>query len=428
MPRYTPEVGQIGSQLQTTFNLFDGAILNPDAALVLEYERMLDTDETVSASFHFLTLCVISFLGNYNHTDPKIEAFINECFESMDGSLALACEDILSAVWAGYSVTEEIWKADTGRIMLDYLATYHPYTITFIVNERGRLVKARQTSILSALGVDIPSEKCIVFSYRKRFNDYYGRSAFKPIRKNWLLKDVILKMWARALDKYGTPILAAMVPDGTIKDPDTGEEISQLAYAIKLLENLQNGTALAFSAKDSGSGSQGGQLPRIDTVATGGSGTGDAFDRAVGYLNKMICRGLLIPSLVFDEGARSGSLALGTSHFYGFLLMVRALFTQLKEVLLDQFISRLIEYNFGKQKDWGDFQERPPSAEELKLFSEIFLNLVNSGIIDPTIEEDFAYARNVMGLPDRQPGTLPAKSLDAYNRYKRVSSGEGGGQ
>lgn len=421
---YRPEVGQIGSQLQSTFNLFDGAVLNPDAALVLEYERMLDTDETVSASFHFLTLCVISFLGEYNHPDDKIATFIHDCFESMDGSLALACEDILSAVWAGYSATEMCWKAAADRIMLDFLATYHPYTVQFHINDRGRLTKIRQASILAALGVDIPSEKCIVFSYRKRFNNYYGVSSFKPIRKNWLLKDAFLKMWARALDKFGTPILVAIVPDGSIKDPATGQDINQLDYATKLLENVQNGTAMALSAKESGSG-QGGQLPRVETVATGGAGTGDAFDLAVSYLNKMLCRGLLIPSLVFDEGARSGSLALGTSHFYGFLLMVRALFTQLKEVLLDQFISRLITYNFGPQKDWGDFAQRPPSAEELKLYSEIFSNLVDSGVVDPTIEEDFKHARSVMGLPDRDMATSGIKASEAYNRYKRAGTGEG---
>jgi len=417
---YVPEIGQIGSQLQTTFNLFDGGILNPDAVLVPEYERMLDTDETVSAAYFFLTMCVISFLGEYSHPDGKITDFVHECFEGLDGSLALACEDILTAVWAGFSVTEIIWKAAAGKMMLDYLATYHPYSITFHVNDRGRLEKIRQTSLLNALGVDIPKEKSIVFSHRKRFNNYYGVSAFKPIRKNWLLKDPELKMWARALDKFGTPILAALVPDGTIVDPETGKEVSQLEYATKLLANLQSGTALAFSVKDNGSGSP---IPKVEAVADGDNGTGDAFDKAMSYLNKMITRGLLIPSLVFDEGARSGSLALGTSHFDSFLLMVRTMYTQMKEVLLDQLISRLVVYNYGPQKDWGDFQAHEPSAEELKLYSEVFMNLTNSGFIDPAIDEDFRYARNKMGLPDRQAGAQ-VKAAEAYNRYLR--SGQGG--
>lgn len=433
MPQpYQPAVGQIGSQLNITFSLFDNAVINPDAALVQEYERMLDTDETVGASFYFLTLCVISFLGEYSHPDnPEITKFISDCFESMEGSLALACEDILSSVWAGYSVTEIIWKAYTGKIMLDYLATYHPSTITFKTNEKGRLLSINQLALMQAMGEDLPPEKCIVFSYRKRFGNYYGKSAFKPIRKNWLLKDAFLKMWARAADKFGTPLIVAIVPDGTIMNPENGEEISQLEYATKMLANIQNGTALAFSTKGGTSGSGSGQVPDVKTLTSGGSGMADTFDKAINYFNKMISRGLLIPSLVFDEGARSGSLALGTSHFYGFLLMVRALFVQLKEVLLDQFISRLITYNFGPQKNWGDFSERPPSAEELKLFADIFSSLTESGYIDPTVEDDFRYARAKMGLPDRQPGKnndLLIKAREAYERYKRADTGEGGAQ
>ncbi len=420
MPVYNPEIGQIGSQLQSTFNLFDGAVLNPDAPLVLEYERMLDTDETVAAAYYFLTLCVISFLGEYTHPDEKIESFVYDCFEGMDGSLTLACEDILSAIWAGYSATEIVWKADHKNLVLDCLATYHPYSITFHINDRGRLQMIRQVNQLQALGADIPAEKCLVYSYRKRFNNYYGKSAFKPIRKNWLLKDAVLKMWVRALDKFGTPILAALVPDGTVKDPDSGQEVSQLDYATRVLGNLQNGTALVFSARESAGH---GQLPKVDAVAAGGAGTGDAFNGAVSYYNKMLARGLLVPSLVFDEGARTGSLALGQSHFDGFLLMAQAIYGQLKEVLLDQLISRLITYNYGPQKDWGDFQRRRPSEQELKLLSEVFLTMVNAGILNPQVEEDFRYARSTMGLPDRDPDVL-TKTNAAYERYLRAGQGD----
>jgi hypothetical protein len=278
----------------------------------------------------------------------------------------------------------------------------------------------RQVNQLQALGADIPAEKCLVYSYRKRFNNYYGKSAFKPIRKNWLLKDAVLKMWVRALDKFGTPILAALVPDGTVKDPDSGQEVSQLDYATRVLGNLQNGTALVFSARESAGH---GQLPKVDAVAAGGAGTGDAFNGAVSYYNKMLARGLLVPSLVFDEGARTGSLALGQSHFDGFLLMAQAIYGQLKEVLLDQLISRLITYNYGPQKDWGDFQRRRPSEQELKLLSEVFLTMVNAGILNPQVEEDFRYARSTMGLPDRDPDVL-TKTNAAYERYLRAGQGD----
>ncbi len=429
MAEYKPQVGQIGNQLQSTFSLFDGAILNPDAALVNEYERMLDTDETVSAAFYFLTLCVINYLGEYSHPDGKITEFIHNCFEKIDGSILLSCEDILSALWAGYSATEIVWRADSSGVMPDYLATYHPSTIYFKVNDTGRLEKIKQINIDNAMGIDLPKEKVVVFSFQKKFGNYYGKSAFKRIRKNWLLKDAILKMWASALDKFGTPLMVAIVPDGNIIDPETKQEISQLEYAIKLLDNLQHGTALALSANGARgtAGGQGGQqIPDVKALMTGGAGVGSAFNLAIGYFNKMICRGLLIPSLVFDEGARTGSLALGTSHFNSFLLMARAVYRQLKEVLLDQLVARIIEYNYGPQDDYGDFLEQPPGTEELEIWSKIFESLVNSGTMDMDTDNDLRYAREKIGLPstiktksDRQ--AKEESALAQYNHYLRAS-------
>jgi hypothetical protein len=99
--------------------------------------------------------------------------------------------------------------------------------------------------------------------------------------------------------------------------------------------------------------------------------------------------------------------------------MAQALYGQLTETLLDQLISRLVTYNFGKQKNWGQFQQRKPSADELKLWSEVFGNLVDSGFMDSTIEEDFKHARNTMGLPDREISTQ-IKASDALKRYYRA--------
>lgn len=426
---YKPQIGQIGSQLPVLFNLFDGSILNPDAIHLEEYERMLDTDETVGAAYDFLVLSVLGLLGEYQHEDAKIEAFVQDAFAFMEGTVHEVCLDILSAVWAGFSVTEIVWQAKGGQVLPGFLATYHPATITFQLDEAGRLRGLLQRRYMQAVGSEIPPEKCLIFTYNKRFNNYYGRSGFMRIRKNWLLKDTFLKMWGRGLDKFGTPLLVAVVPDGAMIDPETGNEISHLDYATKVLANLQSGTALAFSAKmqDSDSADKG-RLPDIKALAAGGAGIGEAFDRAVGYLNKMICRGLLIPSLVFDEGSRTGSYALGTSHFDAFMQGVRALCGQLKDTLLEQLVRRMVEYNFGPQEHYGSFRDRTPDPEELKLMSEIFLNLVNAGIMDPGQADDFRYMRGVFGqLPDRRPearvGDLVQAAREVYPRYLRGQEG-----
>jgi hypothetical protein len=417
-------VGQIGSQLYTTFILFDKAIANPDSANLLDYERMIDTDETIAAGIDFMILSTLLKLDRYqNESSKEIEDFVNGCFEGMTGSLMEACEDILSAIWAGYSGTEIVWKADGGRMVIDYLATYHPRTVFFNIDkETGRLdrqMPITQFRWFAGSPVLLPRNKSIVFSHNARFGNWYGTSQLRRVRKNWLLKDPVLKMWVNGVDKFGTPLVAALVPNGTddIRDPDNptkpdGEDntISQIEYMARVLGNLQNGTGLAMA---SGSKEEKGD---IKSLFGGGAGMGEAFHSLVTYLNKMMFRGLLVPSLVFDEGQKSGSYALGQSHFDIYQLMLDKIFKNLTETLLEQLVRQLIDLNFGPQKDYGEFPEREMSEEDMAKLAGIFLQLTNAGYMDSAAEEDFEYVRSKFGMPERKlsPEELRANIADKY--------------
>ncbi|MEC0231297.1 phage portal protein family protein [Paenibacillus alba] len=414
-------VGQIGSQLWTTFTLFDKAIANPDSALMVEYERMLDTDETVAAGIEFMILSTLIKLDKYtNETSQAIQDFVNETLEGMRGSLADACTDILSGIWAGYSGTEIIWKPDGGKIVIDYLATYHPRTVLFNVDQQtGRIddqAPIKQYRWFSGSPVDIPKNKAIVYTHNTRFGNPYGNSQLKRIRKNWLLKDPVLKMWVNAVDKFGTPLVAAMVPDGNIEDPARpGETISNIEYMSEVLSNLQNGTGLAMA-----SGTKEENVD-IKTLSAGGAGMGEAFHTLVTYLNKMMFRGMLVPSLIFDEGQKSGSYALGESHFNIYQLILDKIFKNLTETLLEQLVRPLVEMNFGPQKDWGEFPEREMNDDDLQKIAGVFFSLTNSGYMDSHVKEDFDYVRSRVGLPEReiQDAERKAKIAEDYAHYLR---------
>lgn len=423
--KYNPVVGQIGSQLDTTFFLFDNCISNTDNVPLAEYERMLDTDETIATGIQFLTLSILLKLGEYTHSNPKIAAFVQKNFESMQGNLHTACEEILSGLWAGYSGSELVWKADGSRIMLDEVVTYHPRTVLMKVDrETGKYQGIKQWRWFAGEPVDIPVEKTVLFTYNRKFGNYYGKSILKPIRKNWLLKDPILKMWGRALDRFGTPLIAALVPDETIDDPDSpGNSITQVEWALRLLENIQSGTGLAFNAgnKD-GTGET-----KISSLTNGGSGIGEAFDKAVVYLNKMMMRGLLVPALMADDGSGKGSFALGQAHFAVFDMTTSAIFNTLREVLLEQVVRRIIDYNFGKQTDYGNFTEKKLAQEDRNLLSQCFLNLTNAGYLNPQNQEDMNAVMDAMELPQKevQPAEsgIKTKTDAEYNRYP-AQSGE----
>jgi hypothetical protein len=419
---YKPGIGQIGSQLYTTFFLFDNCISNPDDVSVFEYERMIDTDETIAVGIQFLISSVLLKLGEYqNETSPKIAAFVNDCLETMRGNLHTAVEEMLSALWAGYSGTEIVWKPDGSRITIDKLATYHPYTVYIKVDPMtGEYQGFSQWRKYAGSPIEIPPEKAILYTYGKRFGNHYGRSILKPLRKNWLLKDPVLKMWARALDRFGTPLISLSVPDEQIEDPENpGVMINQIDWANRLLKNIQNGTGLVFR-----NGPPGAET-KAEAITSGGSGVGEAFEKAVHYFNKMMLRGMLVPSLVFDEGRRSGSYALGQSHFGIFNLGVTGIYNGVTEALIEQLVRPLIDYNYGPQKDYGQFVENQIESEDMKLLYEGFLALTNSGYMDPQIQEDFDAVRSKMGLPQRKVVTPDEKvasvAEDAYARYTKDS-------
>lgn len=423
-------MGQIGSQLYTTFILFDKAIANPDSANVVEYERMIDSDETVAAGIEFMILSALNKLDMYrNETSPQIETFINECFEMMQGTLIELCADILTALWAGYSGSEIVYKPDGAKMRWDYIATYHPRTVFFNIDkETGRLdpqTPITQFRWFAGSPVPIPRNKCIIYSHNMRVGNWYGTSQLRRVRKNWLLKDPVLKMWVNGLDKFGTPLIAAMVPNDDIRDPDqpyngdgTENRIQQIDYMARLLSNLQSGTGLAM-----GSGT-GDEKVDIKSLFSGGSGMGEAFDNMVSYLNKMILRGMLVPSLIFDDGKNTGSYALGQAHFDIYTIMLDNIYKKLTETLLEWLVRPLIEMNFGPQKNYGEFPEREMSETDRNVLMGIFMQMTNSGFLDPAHQADFDWVRGTLGAPERKLEPQPdpsqaAKLMGQYNHYVR---------
>lgn len=422
--KYVPEVGQIGSQLDTTFFLFDNCIQNQDTVPLAEYERMLETDETIAVGIQFLILSVLMKLGEYTHENKEIETFVRANFEDMQGNLYTACEEILSGLWAGYSGSELVWKTQNGKVALDKIVTYHPRTVLIQVDrETGEYRGFKQWRWFDGSPVDIPIEKAVLFTFNKRFGNLYGKSMFKPIRKNWLLKDPILKMWGRALDRFGTPLIAIFTTDEEISDLDRPDQkIGQLSYAVRILDRIQSSTGIAFKSGRKEDGTE----SRAEVLSSGSSGIGEAFEKAVLYLNKMILRGLLVPSLIFDSDG-GGSYALGQTHAKFYDMILSSIYKLLKETLLEQVVRRMIEYNFGAQGNYGDFAENKFAEEDQKALADAVAALTQNGYMSPETQADVDAVCEKFNLAKRKVKLLKdvtrRKAEEEYNRYP-VKDGE----
>lgn len=392
-----------GYGISGLFN-FGGQFLNPDQIDIRTYEKMLEADETCSSGIEFITLAVISRLGEYTNKNTKIAEFVKEQFERISGSLVFVIEELLSALWAGYSVGEMVFDFDGGAINLADVQFLHPSLVVFNLhtdengdgNSKGNAgtsnyyLKNRIKDVQIYGGItqeSIPFEKLMVFSHRSRFGNPYGISRFKPIYPVYYFKNEMLSGWAKTLERYGSPPAIAYIPlTGADVTDQNNKEMGELEYWNRTMNSLQNGTNIAVDNQ-----------AKIEVLQYARA-LGSDFQTAIDYCNKMIYRGLLLPSLL-ESNAGGGAYALGKVHFDMWTLSLDKLLLDISEVLLEQCVRRLIEWNFGAQDNWGSFGVHDFDPEVAKLMSEIFTQAVNNGSISPDRYPDMEYMREKLGFP-----------------------------
>lgn len=349
--------GVVMFRRQSPFDQTIGFVQNPEP--VAAYREMVESDPTIAACLEFVSLSVVSKLGEYQNQNSEIEDFIRENFERIEGSFVDTCKGLMSFLWAGFSICEVVTQVIDGKIWLHSLPLLPPEQVKFHLNEDGEsLGYGTIDEIIQNYGmiseVHIPAEKCLIVrnSYPGEAEQSpYGQSRLKCIAQSYAARSEAEKNWNYALGRYGSPILLyelenpmqkVKASDGTIKSAfDQAMEQVNAAGELKGVVTLK-----------------GNSLQMIYPPA----GIGDSFRKACDYHNRLIMRGLLIPSLLFDNGD-TGSYSLGQEHYKLFDVSLEALLSLLTEALLEQLVRPLVEWNFGTQDDYGNFEIRATSLD-----------------------------------------------------------------
>lgn len=411
----------IGLNLST----INGFLSNPDAMRLTEYERALTTDETIASAIDFTVLALAASLGEYIHPQPAIQRFVRENLNQMQGNFRQAISELAtSALWAGFGLSEMVWTVDGSTLWLERLPNYHPATVHMSVDRNGYLREGGdpmipggqkpgiyQLSPVTGMGtyVPLPMKKICLITHRRRHGNYYGESVIRRVYKNWRYKDIALEMWAIALDRYGTPVIYAIVPRA-----ETGHEVIDFrAEGGKRMEMLSDNAAFAISNIHANSGlvlEQPDPLNpvKIDSLTTGNN-YGTSFENFISHLDRSIYRGLLIPQTIFNESRSGGINNTSRTHFEVFKQMIRALYMQFVEPFTEQVVGRLIRYNFNNA-DPGSFPLMPFDATQAEMMAAVFEKMTTMGYIDPSNLDDMNEVRSGIGLKPRDQIIVP--SLD----------------
>ena len=379
MAQKTVPVGQIGTSWANILQDI-GYIYNiPDVSYDVIHEML--KDETILAGLKFSVLNVINFIGSYVHKDKEIEEFVKMNFENMQESFELVLERLLFYEKAfGFAVGELVWEAVGDKWMLKRIVPLPSDTVAFKF-ENGEIVSVLQ---MAGEQVEIPAEKLLIL--RSGYKPY-GESSLQAVYRAWKFKNVLFKFWAIAMERFASPVLV-----GKTDDPN---KLDDLLNSLQLL--WSNGVIAVPSDVT------------IETLEAKNS-IAEPFENAIEYANVLIYRGLLLPQLL--AGVKDvGSYSLGEVHFRLFLSTVKQQAKKLANELLDQAVAKIIEYNFGPVEDYGTFLEKEElSVEDKSRLAQTFGVLVQSGIIDPTV--DNKWIRELFHFPQNEDNNF---EVDVWN-------------
>ena len=338
-------------------------------------------DETIMAGLEFFSSNVLNYIGDYNNDDENIKQFVEDNLENLDISLGIILDRMIRDMKAyGFAVSEMVWELKKGKLVLKKLLPLPPGLLSMRL-ENGEVVGIIEQTTHRM--IEIPAEKCFIF--RNDNSQLFGRSDFERLYRAWKFKSVMFKFWAIAMERYAAPVLVGHT-DGDTED-----------VATKLASLWSNGVVAI------------GNDEKIDLLEPSRN-VASTFENAIEYANMLLYRGLLLPQLL--AGSKDvGSYALGKVHFDLFMTAVKKTARKIAEEMIDQVVSKILDYNFSGVRDYGDFlMSEQPSSDEREKLANVVLQLVNAGFLDPT--EDNEWVRSMLSFPNPEPQEQQAVQQD----------------
>lgn len=433
--------GQLGTAIPKYFGAVDTFISNTSNVSLGIIARMIETDPSVLSSVQFKSLMMLSKVGDYHHDDPKIKEFVTQFLSDMDRpSWGKAKEAQSSFYGYGFSVSEIIWKLnDLNQKVPAALKTYHPTTICFEVDQNGEITENGVVQfVIQNINYSNPNSYMPAFQYGWKvgnpfetpndrllpwrlpfignyglqriprnkvvhhtnnamlsFGSPYGKTSVRTAHLAWQMKVFFMKQMGVAGKRQATPFVWATAPQNNLKVkvamPDgSSVEKSPVQALTEMLATREGDDSIVTGPESLGY--------KLQSIAA--QMDLKQYLDVLAFLDTQIFRSFLLPSLVMTDGS-AGSRALGDKHFQIVDRIAEEEAKNFSEEIVSQMVKPAIEMNFGKQKNYGKFIQRPQSIEERERLTNMFVNLANAGYMKAYDKIDGEYVRNSLHLPQQ---------------------------
>jgi hypothetical protein len=329
--------------------------------------------------------------------------FCRYVFKHMAGTTSTVLNEMMFGFHRGFSVHELVWMDAPytsgpfrGKIGFARIKAKSPLHLSFKTDEFGELLPDGlwQEKHLAGIGEMNPRDlyrhldvnRFMIYVHDKRDDNWYGQSDLRSAWRPYLLKNDVFPAWKDFMVRFGAPVLIASIK-GNINS-------TQRAQVSKFVEKLRRGTSALLPEG----------MSVEDLVAKLAQTHTSTYQDAITTCDKAIGRSVLMPSLVLDEGERSGSLALGKQHATTFLSVLEYEGVVISDAFNEQAIRRLIDMNFPGADDYPELVFRPFSDQDMKPLAEVVKTLVEAGY-PPSAE----WVNEKLGIPieEAQDGPEP---------------------
>ena len=270
-----------------------------------------EADETSETALEILSMKVAKKIGTYQHKDKKIEELVQKNFEQMEGSLQFFVKDLIEeGFMAGFAGAEIVWIIDKGEVK----------TKKIIALSSNDSEYDFETDELSFDGEVIPISKRILY-LRKN-----GKS--EKLNKLIKTKEVLFQMWCQYIESFTTPILHGKGDD---------------------VESLSNSISNLFFKKSITTDPE----VEINAIKLDSGGSAE-IQSAMEYIDKLVFRMFFLGSN-FSNGEKAGTTANSKANENVLDDITDWLAEEIRELLIESYVRKIIEYNKGEQEDYGQF-------------------------------------------------------------------------
>lgn len=382
------------------------------------YKEMADNDPIVGSMLFAIGMLVRQVEWRVEPVssqpvDVEIAEFVDSCFHDLHGTWDETLGEILSMLWCGYSLLEEVYKYRRGpaerslssrhrdgRIGWRKLAPRAQETIEnwhFDEESGQEVVGLRQMALPDYVPRDIPMTRILHFRTLSHKDNPEGRSLLRNAYRPWYFKKHIEEIEGIGIERDLAGLPIAYVPPALLSKSASAEEKALLSQIHAVLRNVRRDEkeGVVFPlARDS----DGNELYRFSLLTSGGRRNFDT-NAVINRYDRRIAQTVLADFLLLGQEGRTGSYALADSKTDLFAVAIGAILDAITQTFNRHAIPRLLSLNpFGEveapQLVHGDIEKI-----DLAKLGAYCVQLAQSGIplSDPATER---YLRMQAGLPE----------------------------